>query len=162
MSNHIALIMPAHLSDTLAKIKHQFDVAYPRDFTDSLEHALNENEHVYFWSGCGSRDGFGSHNICKSVEAGLHTIEEHRKEWYLESIYPSIEKRKKHAVKYVDIIHAFFKECGFNRMGIVKFWWSGDGMFNISNFPATTVKLDDINMETVMKFEYEVIYYIEK
>ena len=108
MSNHIALIMPANLSDTLAKIKHQFDVTYPRDFTDSLEHALNENEHVYFWSGCASNDGFGAHAKSKSAEEYLHTLEEHRKESFLKSLYLSIEKRKKHAVRYVDIIHAFF------------------------------------------------------
>ena len=118
MSYFMGLILPCKSSDMLDKVKSMFNNYTEREFTDSLERALNKDEHFYYWGGVGEENGFSEYDSCREIEEtkdNIDELEERFKELFFLYIYPLIASYKKGAARWVEIIRTFIDMYGVKK-----------------------------------------------
>lgn len=152
----MGFILPNKSDTILEEMKVKFNNRTEREFSESLERVLNEDEHVYYWGACDSCEGFGSYDLCYGIKNKKNKIKKRNK-----PVNPVIEACKKDAALYVDIVQTFFNEYGIKRMGITMYHASFDiDENNFTKFQNDVTKLDDLTAEVIMKFKSEIIHYI--
>lgn len=166
MSYYIGVILPNLSHDRIRNLSERLDIPLEKEENSSFSRLFDADECFYLCSlsGLGFNNSFSSYESCREIERFKNSIDSQPKDLkdsFLKDIYPILEERRKDAESWVRIIQACFKLLKIQKMGIVMFWCSNEiAELDFSKFTYDETILQDINIETIMRFKAEVIHYI--
>lgn len=166
MSFYMGIILPNLSHNKIRNLSESLDIPLEKKDSVSFSDFFDVDECFYLCSlsGLGVDNSFSSYESCKKIEKFKNSIDNQPKDlkdYFFKKIYPILEERRKDAENWVRIIQTCFKLLKIHKMGMLMFWCSNEiAELDFSKITSDETSLQNVTIETIMRFKVDVIHYI--